>query len=51
MYGSGFRAEGLGLDLGTHSLGVDNQLPIGTVLNLRITTSQKCAAVPRRART
>jgi len=24
--------------------------PIGTVLNLRTTTSQKCAAVPRRAR-
>ena len=25
-------------------------VPIGTVLNLRTTTSQKCAAVPRRAR-
>ena len=25
-------------------------LPIGTVLNLRSTTLQKCAAVPRRAR-
>ena len=25
-------------------------VPIGTVLNLRITVSQKCAAVPRRAR-
>ena len=25
-------------------------VPIGTVLNLRTTTSQKCAALPRRAR-
>ena len=25
-------------------------IPIGTVLNLRTTTSQKCEAVPRRAR-
>ena len=29
---------------------VQRFLPIGTVLNLRTTTSQKCAAVPRRAR-
>ena len=27
-----------------------NPVPIGTVLNLRATTLQKCAAIPRRAR-
>ena len=30
---------------------IQRAVPIGTVLNLRTTTSQECAAVPRRART
>ena len=45
------------LDVGQHRTHVTlsgieevGKRPIGTVLNLRTTTSQKCEAVPRRAR-
>jgi len=46
-------AEGDSLHLApqlVQELVVPGRLPIGTVLNLRTTTLQKCEAVPRRAR-
>ena len=59
VWGLGFGVWGLGFGA-THEHthvtmrvprpGPVQTVPIGTVLNLRTTTSQKCEAVPRRAR-
>ena len=38
------------VQIGTAPTHISRAAPIGTVLNLRTTTSRKCAVLPRRAR-